>query len=229
MACATPTTARKVRLGIFVDAEQKRGPEKRRLALLSDAASYLLSSDKAAKCPLCSQVFFRGQETYNFLHPIIIKSAESRKLVRHGRKHCREEHAGRWLWNFVSDLSQTSPHKTAEDKLDTLVCLALGQGARLFPLEPQRSCSLYTNDELIELFKTRVIAAIAWLKWNFPRRTGLRKMFGVFQEEADSRLRELRRNTKLVKKALRNETPADMINLVQLIFVERSVHKRFLS
>jgi hypothetical protein len=229
MVYVVPTTAIKVRLGTVVDARHKRGPEKRRLALLSDAATYLLSSDKAAKCPLCNLVFYRGQETYNFLSPIIINSADSRKLVRHGRKHCLEEHDGSWLWNFVSDPCQTSPHKTIEDKLDTLVCLALGQGAKLFPLDPQRSCSLYTNHELVELFNCRVIAAIAWLKWNFPRRTGLRQIFGACQEEADIRLRLLQRNTKHVKKALRNERPADMINLVQLIFVDRSVHKRFLS
>jgi hypothetical protein len=229
MVYVVPTNAIQLRIDGVVEAKHKRGPERRRLALLSDAATYLLSSDKAAKCPLCNLVFFRGRQTYNFLSPITINSPESRKLVRHGRKHCVEEHDGGWLWNFVPDPCQASPHKTIEDKLDTLVCLALGQGARLFPLDPQRSCFSHTNHKLAELFNSRVIAAIAWLKWNFPRRTGLRQIFGAYQAEADSRLRLLQRNKKHVEEALRNERPADMINLVQLIFVERSVHKRFLS
>lgn len=189
-------------------------------------ADALLDLGKVVKCPLCHEIFLHGRNQYDFLTRIPHSSPENRKLLRYGRKHCREKHDDRWVWNFVSDERLTESWLDKEEKVHALILLALARGAKLFPLPPQTSCGAYTCQALMNVFYSRLSAACAWLQWSFPRRTKLRETFWDCKSDADKRLRLLMADQTPLLRALEVESIEGRVNLLQLLSCDRRLYRR---
>ena len=198
----------------------------RKISMKADGfvAEALLNLGSSTRCPLCSELFYVGEESYDFYslqcHP------RSRKLVRAGRKHCLEKHPDKWVWNFIKKDSLVAVK--SEEKVDALVCLGLSMASKLFPLTPGLPLSFYDTEELLYLWTARIMGARAWLQLGLPRRPELVLIFKDCVGMAEGRLDYLGRNRKRLLQALEKEDEPGRINHLQLLCYTRNLHKTML-
>jgi hypothetical protein len=162
------------------------------------ARGLILLSRERSSCPLCGKELYRGETSYNFLEAVVIGDPETRRMVRHGRKHCLDHHEQYPLWNLVprqefkkKTTADPKPIEDIDGMVDSLVFLSMINAAKVFPINSTMPVGDINPEMVASKLIGRISIAIGWLRWVFPRRDQLRNSLANSAEVVQSKTKQL--------------------------------------
>ena len=200
------------------------------------AASALLALDVGldVRCPICDKVFYYGGAKYDFYSAVTRQeTTEIKRFIRSGRRHCQKEHPDNVLWNVTSRVVKCDFPKCFEKQVDYLVCLAIANGNKIFPLENRP----HTLQDVASLLLKRLVVADRWFSWILPQRGTLRARLVTKDgmRASDKARRQILCLMELIDEYLTNggqpkEIPLEdyhaVLNRLQLLGCEPGRHRR---